>query len=68
MLVHAGLSVSSVGTAQMELPPRPAAVCPCHARSCLLRCSLEDLLKPELRASPKYACLDLNRVARVLDK
>lgn len=30
--------------------------------------SLEDLLRPELRASPKYACLDLGRVARVLDK
>ncbi|PRW58081.1 exocyst complex component SEC15A [Chlorella sorokiniana] len=30
--------------------------------------SLEELLRPELRTSPKYACLDLGRVARVLDK
>lgn len=47
--------------------PLPTNACS-RCSSPPLPCSLEDLLKPELRRGPRYAALDLRRAAIVLDK
>ena len=50
--------------------PWLSAACPSPELStehCAMFCSLEELLKPELRGG-KYSALDLRRVALVLDK
>lgn len=66
-VLHCNPHRRSPGTAPLaRMPAQRPALVPAPLPN--QPCSLEDLLKPELRAGPKYAALDLRRAARILDK